>query len=95
MKNDETKNTPHDNADAAEVKRTAARRRFLKRSAGAGTGIFIVTYYHQRAHAGGKKIMTSSAAVCTSLGGTVGKKTTVIDKSTGQKVTATPCTLPK
>lgn len=94
MKNDEaTKKSPGD-TDAVEGKRAAARRRFLRGSAAAGTGIFIVTYHHQRAIAGSKKIMTSSAATCASLGGTPGKTTTVTDKSTGQKTTATECTLP-
>ena len=92
MNNDQTGNKPHAELAAAEAKRTAARRRFLKQGT-AGTGILIVTLHHQRAIAA-KKIMTSSPGTCLSLHGTVGKQTTVTDKNTGQKVTAIQCTLP-
>ena len=96
MKNDETTKELPGEPDATEGKRTAARRRFLRGSAAAGTGIFVVTtFHHQRAVAGGKKIMTSSAATCLSLHGTPGKQTTVKDKSTGNNVSAIQCTVPK
>jgi hypothetical protein len=94
MKNDETTKQLPGEPDVAEGKRTAARRRFLKGSAAAGTGIFVVTFHHQRAIAGSKKIMTSSAATCLSLHGTPGKTTTVKDKKTGGSATGTECTLP-
>ena len=96
MTNDETNKKISAEPASAEGKRTAARRRFLRGSAAAGTGMFVVTtFHHQRAVAGGKKIMTSSAATCASLHGTPGKTTTVKDKKSGNQTTATECTLPK
>lgn len=92
MNKDESEKKLHGKVAATEAKRTAARRRFLKQGT-AGTGILIVTLHHQRAIAA-KKIMTSGAATCLSAGGTVGKTTTVTDKSTGLKTTATQCTIP-
>jgi len=77
--------------NTAESKRQDARRRFLK-GAAAGSGAVIVTFYHQRANA--KKIMTSSAAVCTSMHGTPGKTHQVKDVTkppTASKVTAVEC----
>ena len=97
MANNETKKKMDGESDAAEAKRTAARRRFLKQGAAVGPGAFVVTVHHQRAIAGGKKIMASSAATCVSLHGTPGKQTQVHDVTNpnGPKVTVTECTLPK
>ena len=80
---------------AAEDKRTAARRRFLIQTT-AGSGILILTFHHQRAMAGAKKIMTSSAATCASLQGTVKgtKQVRNVTNPTGPKVTATECQIP-
>lgn len=78
-----------------ERKRADARRRFL-RGATAGSGLLIITVYHQRAFAG-KKVLVSSVETCASLTGTPkkgndGSKTKkVIDAETGQKVDAYVC----
>ena len=65
---------------AAEEKRRAARRRFLGRSAAAGSGLAIVTLYHTRAFAtnGEKKI--SSFAECSSMHGNVVKDNNGVKK---------------
>ena len=93
MANDKTQEKMDGELASAEAKRTAARRRFLKQGAAAGSGILVVTLHHQRAIAGkSKQIMTSSAATCTSLGGTSkGTKKVVDSLSGGQKVTRTVC----
>jgi len=63
----------------AEDRRTAARRRFLRQGAAAGSGIVIYTIHHNRAFAGTKKVLASSVAACESRGGTDAKKTKVVD----------------
>lgn len=89
--------SPSADTGSAESKRIAARRRFIRGSAvAAGSGAIILTLYHQRAIAG-KKIMTSSAAVCTSMNGTPGKIRHVKDITNpqGAKLPAVECELPK
>ena len=57
---------------SAEAKRRVARRRFLARSGAAGSGMLIVTLYHQRGFGKdhpAKKIILSSPEACQSLGG--------------------------
>lgn len=97
MSNEETTKKTLGEPDAAEAKRTAARRRFLKQGTAAGTGILIVTLHHQRAIAGAKKIMTSSAAVCASLHGTSKGTKSVrnVTNANGPKVTVTQCQMPQ
>ena len=79
------------------VEKKVPRRRFLKRSAAAGTGILVVTVHHQRAIAGAKKIMTSTAATCLSMHGTPSKQTQVhnVTNPGGPLVNVTVCTIPK
>jgi hypothetical protein len=76
---------------AVEARRAAARRRFLKQGATAGSGLVIYTIYHNRSFAGTKKIMVSSAEACTSMHGTAGKKKKAVSSITGKKVTVVPC----
>ena len=82
-------------ADIGE-KRRAARRRFLARGTKVGSGLLIVTLYHQRGWAGGsKKIFTSSVEMCMSLLGTPGKSNpTQIPnpENPNQKIPAYECT---
>ena len=80
----------------ADAKRLAARRRFLARGAVAGSGFLIVTLYHQRGMAGSKKIFTSTAEMCLSLGGTPGKSEMVPNpENPAQKMPAIQCSNPK
>ena len=76
-----------------EDKRRAARRRFLMRGA-AGSGVVIVTLYHQRTALAKKtSIYTSSPEFCLSLQGTPSRKTTMVpnpDNPT-QKIPAYEC----
>jgi hypothetical protein len=79
---------------SADDKRRMARRRFLARSATAGSGFFVVTLYHKRAFGtyGGKTMLVSSPEVCQSLGGQTGTNSKInIDASIGigNKVTST------
>ena len=93
---------PHDPSDgnldsdliAAEAKRIAARRRFLKQTTAAGSGILILTFPHQRADA--TTLVVSSLAVCLSMGGTPVGRLQVRDVAnpTGPQVTALECQLP-
>ena len=94
MPDKEVKKTIDAEQDSAESKRTNARRRFLRQGAAAGTGILVVTLHHQRAMAGAKKVMASSAGTCASLGGSSKGTTTVVDANTGLKVTVVACTIP-
>lgn len=94
MADNEKHNDIDSDSNTAEAKRTAARRRFLRRTGAAGAGVVVVTLHHQRAVAGAKAIITSSAATCLSLHGTVKGTTVVTNKNTGNKTTATQCTLP-
>lgn len=58
----------------AEGKRRAARRRFLGRSAAAGSGLLIVTLFHRRAFAWDnwtKLNLVSSIEACNSYGGKI------------------------
>ena len=64
---------------AAEDRRIAARRRFLRKGATAGSGVLIYTIHHNRSFAGTKKVFVSSVAACESRGGTEAKKTKVVD----------------
>ncbi len=80
---------------AVEARRVAARRRFLKQGATAGSGLVIYTIYHNRSFAGTKKIMVSSAEACTSMHGTAGKAQKAVSSITGMKVTVVQCELPK
>lgn len=77
----------------SEDKRRAARRRFLMRGA-AGSGVVIVTLYHQRSALAKKtSIYTSSPEFCLSLKGTPTRKTTMVpnpDNPT-QKIPAYEC----
>ena len=76
----------------AEAKRRAARRRFIARGTAAGSGFLIVTLYHQRGLAAGKKIFTSSAEMCLSLKGTPGKTEPIPNpENPKQKITAFQC----
>ena len=76
----------------AEAKRRAARRRFVARGAAAGSGLLIVTLYHQRGLAASKKIFTSSAEMCLSLKGTPGKTEQIPNpENPKQKITAHQC----
>ena len=70
---------PASDEPATEERRLAARRRFLQRGAAAGSGVLIYTIHHNRSFAGTKKVMVSSVAACTSLGGSEAKKTKVVD----------------
>jgi hypothetical protein len=97
----ESNDKPATESAPAEAKRTAARRRFLNLGA-AGSGIVIVTLFHQRsAIAGAKKVFVSSALVCASLHGTVQMKngvpqaSKVLDSMSGQKTSAFQCSLTK
>ena len=64
---------------AAEDRRIAARRRFLRKGATAGSGVLIYTIHHNRSFAGTKKVFVSSVAACESRGGTEAKHTKVVD----------------
>lgn len=64
---------------AAQERRVAARRRFLRQGAAAGSGIVIYTIHHNRAFAGTKKVFVSSVAACESRGGSQAKKTKAVD----------------
>ena len=82
---------------STETKRRAARRRFLARGTAAGSGVLIVTLYHQRGFAKSnhaKKIFVSSPERCLSLGGTDHGEKKVKDSVTGEKVKRTECELP-
>jgi hypothetical protein len=79
--NDSDGVTPAGEPSKAEVKRLAARRRFLKRGAAAGSGAVVLTLYHTKGYAGGKKVVLSSAMACMSLGGTPGKKPVKVQDS--------------
>jgi hypothetical protein len=76
-----------------EAKRRAARRRFLARGTAVGSGLLIVTLYHQRGIAGGsKKIFTSSAEMCLSLKGTPGKTEPIPNpENPKEKIPAVQC----
>jgi hypothetical protein len=55
----------------AETKRQTARRRFLARGTAAGSGLLIVTLYHQRGLANGTELLLRSSELdCTSIGRT-------------------------
>ena len=76
-KQDQASNaSPPEKPDPAEAKRLAARRRFIKDGAAAGSGAIVLTLYHRKGYAGGgkKKVNLSSAEACLSIGGTPGKK---------------------
>jgi hypothetical protein len=81
MPNDQAKSTTPapaspDPVSAADAKRRAARRRFLARGS-AGSGMVIVTLYHQRAfgtYTTDRTILASSPEACHSLGGKAGYK---------------------
>jgi hypothetical protein len=62
--------------EAAETKRLAARRRFLKKGA-LGSGVAVVTLYHTRGQAGSTMFVSSKAA-CDSLHGTLGQTKTIM-----------------
>ena len=96
MPDDEVEKPIDAEQDLAQSKRAAARRRFLKRGAAAGTGILVVTLHHQRAMAGAKKIMASSVGTCLSLGGSSKGTTQVKDANnpSGPKVTVVTCQIP-
>lgn len=66
---------------SAESRRAAARRRFLKQGATAGSGLVIYTIHHQRSFAGGSTttVYVSSVAACASVGGFNAKLTKVVD----------------
>lgn len=78
---DSVANTPVDTSTevpaTAEAKRHAARRRFLGRSAAAGSGLLIVTLFHRRAFAWdswgttSKTHLVSSIEACNSYGGKI------------------------
>jgi hypothetical protein len=77
----------------SEAKRRIARRRFLARSA-AGSGVLIVTLYHQRSALAKKTtIYTSSPEFCASLKGTPSQKSTKIPdpNNPAQKIPAYEC----
>ncbi len=71
--NDSDGAAPSQEPSQAEIKRLAARRRFLKQGA-AGSGAAVLTVYHTKGYAGGKKVVLSSTQACISIGGTPGKK---------------------
>ena len=70
---------------AAEERRLAARRRFLRQGAAAGSGVLIYTIHHSRSFGkdpkdgGPKKVLVSSPAACASIGGSDAKKKKVVD----------------
>ena len=77
----------------SEEKRIAARRRFLMRGA-AGSGVVIVTLYHQRSALAKKTtVFTSSPEFCLSLQGTPSQKKTMIPNpdNPSQKIPAFEC----
>ncbi|MEO8304438.1 MAG: hypothetical protein ABI724_09985 [Betaproteobacteria bacterium] len=80
----------------AETKRKAARRRFLARGTAAGSGLLIVTLYHQRGMANphGQKVLVSSIETCASIGGKKAGEKDVKDSVTGKKVKRIECELP-
>jgi len=56
---------------AAEVKRLNARRRFLRRTSTAASGVLVVTLVHQRGVSAQTALkFVSSPEACLSLGGT-------------------------
>lgn len=64
----------------AEDRRNAARRRFLRQGAAAGSGIVIYTIHHNRSFANTTKTaFVSSVAACESRGGSDALKTKVVD----------------
>ena len=74
MHGEEPNPTPNSAAEGtpAEAKRRVARRRFLAKSGAAGSGMLIVTLYHQRGFGKDKppkKVILSSPEACLSLGG--------------------------
>ena len=73
--------TTEQELDAAEKRRIAARRRFLKGGSAAGSGLVILTISHQRSFASGtaQEVYVSSVAACSSIGGSNAKLTTVVD----------------
>ena len=73
---DGTLNREH--PDPAEAKRLAARRRFVKQGA-AGSGGAVLTFYHTKGYARGKKLVLSSQLACLSITGTPGKTVKVQD----------------
>ena len=78
---------PPDAAATAEAKRRAARRRFLARG-GAGSGLAIVTLYHQRAFATwsvDRTVLVSSPETCASIGGKKGDKKWALSSVTPKK----------
>jgi len=77
--NDVEARRPTAGEGTAEDRRVAARRRFLRQSTAAGSGILIYTIPHTRSFAGSKKVIVSSVAACESRGGTEAKKTKVVD----------------
>lgn len=79
--NDSDGASPAGEPNQAEVKRLAARRRFLKRGAAAGSGAVVLTLYHTKGYAGGKKVVLSSTVACMSLGGTPSTKTVKVQDS--------------
>jgi len=66
---------PSEAATGAEAKRLAARRRFLGRGAAAGSGLVIVTMYHERSFAQVAYSKVSSVEECHSIGGTTSGET--------------------
>ena len=89
--------SPPELSSGAETKRRTARRKFLARGTAAGSGMLIVTLYHQRAYGGdkAKKVLVSSPETCRSIGGTpTGHEKQVKDSVTGHKVKRTECELP-
>lgn len=88
---------------AAELKRLAARRRFLKLGGLSGPAFVILTVYHRRSWGGtqdfrltpnraGQTIWVSSAMTCMSLGGTVTTTAKeVTDSLTGNTVIRVGC----
>ena len=86
---------------SAEDKRRMARRRFLARSATAGSGFFVVTLAHRRAFGfgsyGAKTVLVSSPEACQSVGGQTSYKQEVADSiATWKKtsVTVYDCNVP-
>lgn len=88
---------------AAEAKRLAARRRFLKLGGVTGPAFVILTVYHRRSWGGsldfrltpnraGQTLWVSSATTCMSLGGRVTTSAKeVTDSLTGKQVTRVGC----
>jgi hypothetical protein len=79
LDNDVEAGRPATGEGTAEDRRVAARRRFLRKGAAAGSGVLIYTIHHNRSFAGTKKVFVSSVAACESRGGTEAKKTKVVD----------------